>query len=119
MMYLLSSYSLFFFLLIRRPPSSTRTDTLFPYTTLFRARQIGAGAPFRLHGRFDRFHRVQLVDRPPLPLIFIDQGCQHIETILVRAARFRAPESADFIDRRPMVVIVPDRSDIHLPVLQN
>ena len=25
----------------------------------------------------------------------------------------------DFIDRRPMVVIVPDRSDIHLPVLQN
>src|SRR3546814_11369925 len=26
-----------FFLLIRRPPRSTRTDTLFPYTTLFRA----------------------------------------------------------------------------------
>src|SRR3546814_17056720 len=28
---------LFFFLMIRRPPRSTRTDTLFPYTTLFRA----------------------------------------------------------------------------------
>src|SRR3546814_14798608 len=27
---------LFFFLMIRRPPRSTRTDTLFPYTTLFR-----------------------------------------------------------------------------------
>src|SRR3546814_10360262 len=27
----------FFFLMLRRPPSSTRTDTLFPYTTLFRA----------------------------------------------------------------------------------
>src|SRR3546814_19289817 len=27
----------FFFLMIRRPPSSTRTDTLFPYTTLFRS----------------------------------------------------------------------------------
>src|SRR3546814_18881026 len=26
----------FFFLMIRRPPRSTRTDTLFPYTTLFR-----------------------------------------------------------------------------------
>src|SRR3546814_3155751 len=29
----------FFFLLIRPPPRSTRTDTLFPYTTLFRTVQ--------------------------------------------------------------------------------
>src|SRR3546814_12977815 len=28
---------LVFFLMIRRPPRSTRTDTLFPYTTLFRS----------------------------------------------------------------------------------
>src|SRR3546814_12681328 len=28
---------MFFFFLIRRPPRSTRTDTLFPYTTLFRS----------------------------------------------------------------------------------
>src|SRR3546814_12441352 len=27
----------FFFLMIRRPPRSTRTDTPFPYTTLFRS----------------------------------------------------------------------------------
>src|SRR3546814_13875084 len=27
----------FLFLMIRRPPRSTRTDTLFPYTTLFRS----------------------------------------------------------------------------------
>src|SRR3546814_12386053 len=39
-----------FFLMIRRPPRSTRTDTLFPYTTLFRsdpvfaARAIEVGA---------------------------------------------------------------------------
>src|SRR3546814_10999982 len=26
-----------FFLMLRRPPRSTRTDTLFPYTTLFRS----------------------------------------------------------------------------------
>src|SRR3546814_4337081 len=32
---------MFFFLMIRRPPRSTRIDTLFPYTTLFRS------APFR------------------------------------------------------------------------
>src|SRR3546814_2280860 len=30
---------MFFFLMIRRPPRSTRTDTLFPYTTLFRSLQ--------------------------------------------------------------------------------
>src|SRR3546814_12800297 len=29
--------TVFFFLMIRRPPRSTRTDTLFPYTTLFRS----------------------------------------------------------------------------------
>src|SRR3546814_7356441 len=34
-------FSVFFFLLmIRRPPRSTRTDTLFPYTTLFRSRPL-------------------------------------------------------------------------------
>src|SRR3546814_20057953 len=32
---------LFFFLIIRRLPTSTRTDTLFPYTTLFRSIDIG------------------------------------------------------------------------------
>src|SRR3546814_3140329 len=38
-------YILFFFLMIRRPPGSTRTDTLFPYTTLFRSRLAETG-PF-------------------------------------------------------------------------
>src|SRR3546814_19589895 len=37
----------FFFLMIRRPPRSTRTDTLFPYTTLFRS--IGDGAAAGRH----------------------------------------------------------------------
>src|SRR3546814_9526072 len=31
---------LFFVLMIRRPPRSTRTDTLFPYTTLFRSCKV-------------------------------------------------------------------------------
>src|SRR3546814_6740007 len=29
--------------MIRRPPRSTRTDTLFPYTTLFRSELLGEG----------------------------------------------------------------------------
>src|SRR3546814_16177834 len=32
-----------FFLMIRRPPRSTRTDTLFPYTTLFRSVAVAFG----------------------------------------------------------------------------
>src|SRR3546814_13827329 len=32
------TFFVFFCLMIRRPPRSTRTDTLFPYTTLFRSR---------------------------------------------------------------------------------
>src|SRR3546814_2218548 len=35
----------FFFLMIRRPPRSTRTDTLFPYTTLFRSEEDAPIAP--------------------------------------------------------------------------
>src|SRR3546814_13819993 len=32
-----------FFLMLRRPPRSTRTDTLFPYTTLFRSELLPVG----------------------------------------------------------------------------
>src|SRR3546814_2405088 len=59
-----------FFLMIRRPPRSTRTDTLFPYTTLFRSIvEAGLPRPFRRAGSlsgqvedagtiFDRCRRV-------------------------------------------------------------
>src|SRR3546814_12537757 len=36
---------LLFFLMLRRPPRSTRTDTLFPYTTLFRSDRARSLAP--------------------------------------------------------------------------
>src|SRR3546814_7555601 len=43
---------MFFFLMIRRPPRSTRTDTLFPHTTLFRSR---AGIVVRRVGHIRAF----------------------------------------------------------------
>src|SRR3546814_15600565 len=49
---------LLYFLRIRRPPRPTRTDTLFPYTPLFRsvaARDIGHPAFHRRPILFDRF----------------------------------------------------------------
>src|SRR3546814_7882350 len=49
----------FFFLMIRRPPRSTRTDTLFPYTTLFRSWLGGVGdiAVGQQHHRGHELHR--------------------------------------------------------------
>src|SRR3546814_8408358 len=39
--------------MIRRPPRSTRTDTLFPYTTLFRSPEPGSG--LKVRGKFGFF----------------------------------------------------------------
>src|SRR3546814_3852059 len=46
--------------MIRRPPRSTRTDTLFPYTTLFRSRDVrrhhDQGRPVVLHDGLPHGH---------------------------------------------------------------
>src|SRR3546814_14866556 len=61
---------IFFFLMIRRPPRSTRTDTLFPYTTLFRSGGVvwkgnldvgGEALGDRLHFGLDRVDRVERI----------------------------------------------------------
>src|SRR3546814_18213504 len=62
--------SCFFFLMIRRPPRSTRTDTLFPYTTLFRSRfqvadrRVGGQIPLACRRR--RFSRATLIIKDDL-----------------------------------------------------
>src|SRR3546814_14370487 len=48
--------------MIRRPPISTRTDTLFPYTTLFRTSPRWAALPARRPGVVD-----DIQDRQPAP----------------------------------------------------
>src|SRR3546814_954313 len=47
-----------FFLMIRRPPRSTRTDTLFPYTTLFRSNHPFEQSDRRDDMRLPQFHRL-------------------------------------------------------------
>src|SRR3546814_946445 len=49
-------FLLFFFLMIRRPPRSTRTDTLFPYTTLFRSPGDDAHLRAQDHRHLRRHH---------------------------------------------------------------
>src|SRR3546814_1258019 len=51
----------FFFLMIRRPPRSTRTDTLFPYTTLFRS-QDGQALLYRQAAEQLALHRLHPSD---------------------------------------------------------
>src|SRR3546814_520937 len=69
---------LFFFLMIRRPPRSTRTDPLFPYTTLFRSvrrsvRHHGRKARLAetdwqgIHGAAARFRSGQGAHHQPRP----------------------------------------------------
>src|SRR3546814_21096389 len=54
---------LLFFLMIRRPPRSTLTDTLFPYTTLFRSVQKRGAVLVLKAGRHHRFHHAGLLDK--------------------------------------------------------
>src|SRR3546814_4993836 len=60
--------------MIRRPPRSTRTDTLFPYTTLFRSppglsrRGPGTGGATRYRGRAGRAVLVRPRDRNAMAL---------------------------------------------------
>src|SRR3546814_5032803 len=50
-----TNVSFFFFLMIRRPPRSTRTDTLFPYTTLFRSESLAFQALGDVHEDISKF----------------------------------------------------------------
>src|SRR3546814_19585718 len=59
--------------MIRRPPRSTRTDTLFPYTTLFRSKRIVALLPRRTaikRGAAGEHYKQQVI-------------AAHIDTVLV------------------------------------
>src|SRR3546814_1244559 len=54
-------FMVFFFLMIRRPPRSTRTDTLFPYTTLFRSLPLVRRRPASI------FSSLRTIARRPCP----------------------------------------------------
>src|SRR3546814_15284916 len=59
-----------FFLMIRRPPRSTRTDTLFPYTTLFRSE----ACPAIVKWDFPRIFARDRQARPPPQSLYRTPG---------------------------------------------
>src|SRR3546814_17614527 len=74
--------------MIRRPPRSTRTDTLFPYTTLFRSSPLAANG-------------VELVELPRAAVLAADQvaGCDAVVLLFERMAASSLPT-----DRRLAVI---------------
>src|SRR3546814_3811178 len=69
--------SFFFFLMIRRPPRSTRTDTLFPYTTLFRS-GLGIGrSAHDLVAQAIASKAPLVLDADALHLLAHEAGLQH------------------------------------------
>src|SRR3546814_4474713 len=62
--------------MIRRPPRSTRTDTLFPYTTLFRSPMARLGRLGLLGPRFQAVHMTQVSDEDQA--LLVESNCSVI-----------------------------------------
>src|SRR3546814_19248408 len=92
-MVILICFFCFFFLVIRRPPISTRTDTLFPYTTLFRAQLAHRRHP---RGRDRQGSRAR---RPPRALsrgapLRAGLPIRRVRLLLLRLLRQTRPDDA-------------------------
>src|SRR3546814_15391722 len=72
--------------MIRRPPRSTRTDTLFPYTTLFRSNKVSDKVGRELRQKF-----------PPHELLL---GPGQMFSAFQRAPRLRRKEPHQLLDLR-------------------
>src|SRR3546814_6607211 len=74
--------------MIRRPPRSTRTDTLFPYTTLFRS-ESAAGIVF-LHevrpGPASRSYGIQVAQRAGIPPAVIRHASRELSRLEAQGA---------------------------------
>src|SRR3546814_20751920 len=89
----------FFFLMIRRPPRSTRTDTLFPYTTLFRSNRRCA-CPVCRHE--------EEINMLGMPGDTIDRDVQEWERI-EKAVAFRLPSGDDLLIARKVACPTCDK----------
>src|SRR3546814_13459817 len=87
LLYSICSLGLFFFLMIRRPPRSTRTDTLFPYTTLFRSNTDDEPARERDYLQLVRTRRADgmIVVTGRLPDSWAEMPERPIPTVIARS----------------------------------
>src|SRR3546814_7240173 len=93
--------SVFFFLRIRRPPRSTRTDTLFPYTTLFRSGGLSIQSG---HSVQSLFRRLGLWRKggPPRPRRWGSRSQAVSRKSRTSVVRKRSSRTADRRDKRAL-----------------
>src|SRR3546814_2539224 len=68
--------------MIRRPPRSTRTDTLFPYTTLFRSLRRFGDFAFRLLCAGPRERADQVVERRRIGLVRSEEHTSELQSLM-------------------------------------
>src|SRR3546814_4877475 len=103
---------MFVFLMIRRPPRTTRTDTLFPSTTLFRSDQFGAA----VHEGWSLFRRT---DRKAASNRHNDAHAGDNSLPYQIQPRWRVQQSADDRFDRNSRIIHGYRSEEHTSELQS
>src|SRR3546814_9028710 len=94
--------------MIRRPPRSTPTYTLFPYTTLFRSAPAEAPAPLG--------HRLL---KGAAEVVGLLQGLRHVGIAECRLALLEAEFEALLVHRGVLPLIWPTRSEEHTSELQS
>src|SRR3546814_4809040 len=95
----------FFFLSIRRPPRSTRTDTLCPYTTLFRSANKMVAAIYRRHNEENPLHGVDA------PQFNVNRYLRELKQQQTKADQFRLQLQTLLTEQR--------RSEEHTSELQS
>src|SRR3546814_6257526 len=113
-------FSFFFFLMIRRPPRSTRTDTLFPYTTLFRSGvgELINSVSFCCRSFFGNFlsvfHSALGTARCVYPLIL-----RQLKYVSLNARPPSSPRPKPWANAAPAAPAAVDRSEEHTSELQS
>src|SRR3546814_17328282 len=99
--------------MIRRPPRSTRTDTLFPYTTLFRSRRVGFD-----HQPIGRNMPHQLAQMTAASLIAQPAGDTDVPVLIETLEQFIAAAGEAMHHPRPDLALEPahDRNKIRVRV---
>src|SRR3546814_17820666 len=106
---------IFFFLIIRRPPRSTRTDTLFPYTTLFRSPPPGNAVEGQEMGRHLRV-AVRLVDVDDRHVALAPRSGRSVGIGAPGSAQRQAAHPSEAVDRDPYGHVRPSAySSITMP----
>src|SRR3546814_5148466 len=76
--------------MIRRPPRSTRTDTLFPYTTLFRSMAVGVVTRLQRPGNGVPIHALA-GQQPPVVVVVTGGDDLAAAAVIVDGNRFEEP----------------------------